>query len=144
MIRGWFDEMGRPLVLVGVDIPRLNFRKRISLLIDTGADRTALHPGDCDGMPYTLLGNVSESRGIGGSSRYYGESARIYFWDRERSYFHVYRQVIDIAEPSEANSLVPSLLGQDILRYWRVVHDRPTNTLTFEPRRADFRVPGRS
>ena len=60
MIRGWFDEMGRPLVLVGVDIPRLNFRKRISLLIDTGADRTSLHPGDCDGMPYTLLGNVSE------------------------------------------------------------------------------------
>jgi predicted aspartyl protease len=144
MIRGQFDAIGRPLVPAEVDLPRLNFRKRISLLIDTGADRTALHPKDCEGMPYTLLGNISVTSGIGGSSRYYGESARIYFWDREHSCFHAYEQVIDIAEPTETNEWVPSLLGQDILRYWRVVHDRPTNTLTFEPRRADFRVPGRS
>ena len=92
-------------------------------------------------MPYTLLGNVSESRGIGGSSRYYGELARIYFWDRERSCFQVYEQVIGIAEPTETNGWVPSLAGQDIIGRWRVIHDKPTNTLTFEPRQADFRIP---
>ncbi len=127
-----------------VNLPRLNFRKRISLLLDTGADRTALHPRDCEGIPYALLGNVSESRGIGGSSRYYGEFARIYFWDRERSCFQGYEQVIGIAEPTETNGWVPSLVGQDIIGRWRVVHDKPTNTLTFEPRQADFRIPARS
>lgn len=65
-----------------VDIPRLNFRKRISLLVDTGADRTALHPGDCEEMPYTMLGNISETSGIGGSSRYYGEPAHIFLGPR--------------------------------------------------------------
>ena len=34
--------------------------------------------------------------------------------------------------------------GQDIMSRWRVVHDRPTNTLTFEPRQADFRIFDRS
>ena len=90
-----------------------------------------------------MLGNISESRGIGGSSRYYGESARIYFWDREGSCFHVYEQVIDIAEPTETNGWVPSIVGQDIIGRWRVIHDRPTNTLTFEPRQADFRIHAR-
>ena len=144
MIRGQFDEAGRPLVRAEVYLPRLNFRKRIYLLVDTGADRTALHPRDCEGMPYTLLRNISESRGIGGSSRYYGEFARMYFWDREGYYFHVYEQIIGVAEPTETNSWVPSIVGQDIIGRWRVVHDRPTNTLTFEPRQADFRIPGRS
>ena len=144
MIRGRFNEAGRPLVRAEVYLPRLNFRKRIYLLVDTSADRTALHPRDCGGMPYTLLGNVSESRGIGGSSRYYGEVARIYFWDRERSYFQGYEQIIDIAEPTETNGWVPSIVGQDIIGRWRVVHDKPTNTLTCEPRQADFRIPDRS
>ena len=140
VIRGWFDEAGRPFVTAEVYLPRLNFTRQIYFLVDTGADRTALHPEDCPGMPYILLGNVSESRGIGGSSRYYGESARIYFWDRERFCFHVYRQVIDIAEPTETNGWVPSIVGQDIMSRWRVIHDKPTNTLIFEPRQADFRI----
>ena len=144
MIRGWFDEAGRPFGTADLVLARLDFRKRIHFLADTGADRTALHPGDCDGMPYTLLGNVSESRGIGGSSRYYRESARIYFWDRERSCFQGYEQVIGVAEPTETNGWVPSLVGQDIIGRWRVIHDKPTNTLTIEPRQADFRIPGRS
>ena len=144
MIRGWFDEAGRPFVTAEVVLARLYFIQRIHFLVDTGADKTALHPGDCEEMPYTLLRNISESRGIGGSSRYYGESARIYFWDRERSCFQGYEQIIDIAEPTETNSWVPSLVGQDIIGRLRVVHDRPTNTLTFEPRQADFRIPNRS
>ena len=140
MIRGWFDEAERPFVNAEIYLPRLRFSKRIPFLVDTGADRTALHPVDCGEIPYTLLGDLSESRGIGGSSRYHRELARIYFWDRERSCFQAYEQVIGIAEPTETNGWVPSLVGQDIIGRWRVVHDRPTNTLTFEPRQVDFRI----
>ena len=145
VIRGWFDEIGRPFVTAEVVLARLDFIQRIHFLVDTGADRTALHPGDCEEIPYTLLGNISETSGIGGSSRYYGELAHVYFWDRERSCFQGYEQVIDIAEPTETNGWVPSLVEQDIMgRCWRIFHDRPTNTLTFEPRQADFRIPARS
>ena len=63
------------------------------------------------------------------------------FRDLEEASFQVYRLFIDIARPTQYNDSVPSLLGQDILRNWRVVHDRLANDLTFEVYLADFRAP---
>ena len=53
----------------------------------------------------------------------------------------MYRLSVDIARQIQYNNSVPSLLGQDILRNWRVIHDRFANELTFEVHLADFRAP---
>ena len=63
------------------------------------------------------------------------------FRDIEESSLQVYSLLVDIARPTRYNDGVPSLLGQDILRCWRVVHDRLANDLTFEVHLADFTAP---
>ena len=85
---------------------------------------------DCAGIPYDRLGNAAQSGGIGGLATYYGEPSYIAFRDSSRT--HVYLQTIGIAEPSAYNASIPSLLGQDIIQHWRIVHDRPGNSLTVD------------
>jgi hypothetical protein len=118
VIHGWFGVQGRPYVFAAVTLPRLGFTRRVRLLVDT-----------------------SETTGIGGISEYYREPALVTFRDHEESNLQVYRMFIDIARPTQYNDSVPSLLGQDILRNWRVIHDRFANELTFEVHLADFRAP---
>ena len=74
-------------------------------------------------------------------SEYFREPALVTFKDIEDSCFQVYAVPIDIARPTEHNGSVPSLLGQDILMNWRVVHDRLANDLTSEVRQADHVIP---
>ena len=95
---------------------------------------------DCQGFAYDLLGIISETTGIGGISEYYKEPALVTFRDIEESSLQVYSLLVDIARPTQHNDSVPSLLGQDILRSWRVVHDRLSNDLAFEVHLADFRA----
>lgn len=141
MIHGWFDDRGRPYVYAAVTLPRLAYTRRVRLLVDTGADVTSLHPTDCQSIAYDLLGLTSETTGIGGISEYYKEPALVTFRDIEESSLQVYSLLVDIARPTQYNDGVPSLLGQDILRSWRVVHDRLANDLTFEVHLADFTAP---
>ena len=119
----------------------MGYTHRVRLLVDTGADVTSLHPMDCEGLAYEMLGVTSETTGIGGTVEYYREPALLTFRDIEESSFQVYRLFIDIARPTEHNENIPSLLGQDILRNWRVIHDRLANDLTFEVQVADFKAP---
>ena len=51
------------------------------MLVDTGANVTSLHPTDCQGIAYDLLGLTSETTGIGGISEYYKEPALVTFRD---------------------------------------------------------------
>ena len=111
------------------------------LLVDTGADVKSLHPMDCENLDYGLLGVTSEITGIGGTSEYFRELALLTFRDVEESNFQVYHLFTDIAKPTEHNESISSLLGQDILWHWRIVHDRSSGELTFEVRLSDFRVP---
>lgn len=115
MIHGWFGDQGRPHVFAAVTLPRLGYSRRVRLLVDTGADVTSLHPADCDDMPYELLGDSSETTGVGGTTEYFREPALVTFRDLEDSSLQVYRLLIDIAGPTEYNQNIPSLLGQDIL-----------------------------
>ena len=141
MIHGWFSDQGRPYVFAAVTLPRLGYTRRVRLLVDTGADVTSLHPADCEGVPYELLSDSSETTGVGGTIEYYREPALVTFRDIEVSSLRVYRLFIDIARPTDHNQNIPSLLGQDILRSWRVIHDRLANDLTFEVHLADFNAP---
>ena len=68
MIVGEFDEQGRPYVQGRLIIPRLNVNRRITFLLDTGADKTCLHPRDASRarIPFEELGSPMESRGLVG------------------------------------------------------------------------------
>ena len=139
MIEGWFDARGRPYVAALVILPRLQIPPRqMEFLVDTGADETSLHPKDGNGIPYHDLRHADYSDGVGGPATYYSEQAIIVFEDSSGA--HVYFQPIGIAEPTDYNLSIPSLLGQDILRHWRIIHDRPANQLSFEVKRADLTI----
>ena len=139
MIEGWFDAAGRPYVAAQVYLPRLErVPRHLELLVDTGADVTSLHPMDCMGIPYEALRDLSETGGVGGAAGYYSEDAFVVFDDGEIT--HIYSMRVDIAVPSRDNATLPSLLGQDILRHWRVIHDRPGNSLSIDVVRADMTV----
>ncbi len=139
MIEGWFDRNGHPYVSAILVLPRLDFRRlRLEFLVDTGAAQTVLHPRDCAGMPYDRLTAAGQSGGIGGLATYYREPAYIAFRDDART--HVYLQTVGIAEPDDHNDSIPSLLGQDILQHWRVLHDRPANVLTIDAVQSDLTI----
>lgn len=130
---------GRPYVAAQVYLPRLeDVSRHLELLVDTGADATSLHLMDCIGIPYEELRDLSETGGVGGVAGYYSEDAFVVFGDGEGT--HIYSMRVDIAVPTRDNMTLPSLLGQDILRHWRVIHDRPANSLSIDVIRADMTV----
>ncbi len=55
----------------------------------------------------------------------------------------LYSLVVSIPKPSSHNMGFPSLLGQDIIQHWRMVHDKPRGRLTFTVQKADLSINGR-
>ena len=92
MIVGEFDELGRLI------IPRLNVNRRITFLLNTGADKTCVHPRDASRarIPFEELGSPMESRGVGGLSPYYRQPALLSFDDQ--SHIRVYLVDLLLAE----------------------------------------------
>ncbi len=126
MILGEFDERGRPYIEGRLIIPRLRVDHWMFFLLDTGAERTCLHPRDVGRarIPIEELGGAMQSRGVGGLSPYYRESALLSFDDQ--LYTRVYAIELLIASPHEGNEGLPSLLGRDVINNWDIRYD-PTN-----------------
>jgi hypothetical protein len=143
MLRGRFgDTSGRPyfegrLLLLG-----LKTLGDISFLVDTGADRSVLHPGDGEriGVDYEKLTHKTESTGIGGICHGFLEPALVVFSEPGRN-LYVYLIPIEIVPPEEHIMELPSIIGRDILDRWRTVYDPTNNELTFEVHAADRIVP---
>ena len=137
MIIGQFDSVGRPYVVCRLIIPRLRVSRRISFLLDTGADSTSLHPRDARdaGIAFDQLGNRHSSRGIGGRSSYFREPAILAFSDGEL--VRMYEVGLLIAEPNDTNESLPSLLGRNVINHWRMVYDPSEDRLEFSVRHAD-------
>ncbi len=138
MIIGRFDKRGRPIIEGRLLISRLNVARRIPFLLDTGAERTCLHPTDTDRMriPIEALGGAIQSRGVGGISAYYREPALLSFDDDP--YTRVYAIELLIADPREGNQGLPSLLGRDVINNWRISYDPTDSTLECAVRYADY------
>ena len=138
MIIGEFDDLGRPYVEGRLMIPRFNVAHRIDFLLDTGAERTCLHPADTNGarIPIEALGGAIQSRGVGGISAYYREPALLSFDDDP--YTRVYAIELLIADPREGNQGLPSLLGRDVINNWRISYDPTDSTLECDVRYADY------
>ncbi len=140
MIIGSLDSAARPYVRCRLALPRFGIVARITLLVDTGADATYLHPHDSmrAGMPFDLLHDSVASLGIGGRSTYFREPAVLSFRDYTARQRYGYRIRINIAKPGDAGGQLPSLLGRDVIRRWRMDYDPTDNRLEFTVREADF------
>ena len=119
-------------------IPGLSIATDIDLLVDTGADCSCLHP--TDGMrvrvPYGNLSNPLSIGGIGGNHNFFREPAALIFADGKRMRVHAIW--LAIATPTPQNMRHPSLLGQDVLKNWRMTHEPHIARLEFIVKNADL------
>ncbi len=133
MLLGRFgDTTGRPYIEGRLLIPRLNLRGDFSFLVDTGADRSYLMPGDAAvlGLDHGLMQGQVQSTGIGGTVTDFEEPAVLVFADGGRVY--AYDIALAIARPTPAGLSVPSLLGRDILDQWHMRYRPIRRLLRFE------------
>ena len=145
MILGDFGRNGRPFIQGRLFIPRLRVQGDIDLLVDTGADRTVLHPRDSRRLklPYKQLQASMNMSGIGGSNRYFVEEAYLFFADGQ--HIRVYNILIGVLRSSQPDALkLPSLLGRDILDKWWMRYDPPNKRLEFTVKSADFTLRSRA
>ena len=140
MIVGEFDDQGRPFVDGRLAIPNLRVDRSILFLLDTGADITCLHTRDSRRVhiPFSALRSRTYTRGIGGVSRYFRETAIISFSDGPRTRYYVVE--LYIAEPSQSNENLPSLLGRNIINNWYMQYDPANGRLEFTVRHADHTI----
>ena len=121
-------------------MPRLEIRGVETLfLLDTGADVTSVHPGFGRGrvrIPYHRLYGRTTLNGVGGGSQYFTERAFVAFSDDALVRF--YEIDLFIAQPSAANTGLPSLLGRDIINNWYMRYDPLNGRLDFSVRHADY------
>ncbi len=138
MIRGEFDDLGRPFVDCYVNFPRLHLGGRALFLLDTGAGNTCLHSDDAGslGIPFDALGNRMLTRGIGGRSTYFRETALLTFADESRT--RGYMVSVLIASPYANTQGLPSILGRNVVNNWFMEYDPSTARLDFTVRHADY------
>jgi hypothetical protein len=125
VISGAVDR-GRPVISVLVSLPRLRLLRRLRLLVDTGSEHSIIHPGDGGalGLHYDRDFARAPSRaalGVGGTSHEFIEPC-VLFLSHGSGILDEIPMTIGIAEPSRTNHDLPSLLGQDVLRYYRFTH----------------------
>ena len=140
MISGLFLPARPPYPFVSAEPTILGLRHEIApvnFLIDTGAARTCIHPLDANLIMRIPRSRLMDARqwsssvrggGVGGAGRYFVEPATLTFTNDDGSP-EVVETEIWIAEMTLANQRLPSLLGWDILRHFRLITDGKTVTL---------------
>ena len=133
MIFGWFSFRGYPHVRARVTIPRLGIQDEVEFLVDTGSDSTCLNHRDAVNMelfPEVLReSEMTYATGIGGSSRYFVEDARLEFLDTDEESPREYPVSLRIADLYDTPMPNPSLLGRDILNLHRMIYSRAEGRL---------------
>ena len=128
-----------PYVRARLRFPRLGVQDWVEFLVDSGADRTILHPGVnlAIRIPYHRLrsGSKGIATGIGGSRNYYLEPCVLVFEDDQSDLLQC-RLTIFIADSTESE-LVPSLLGRDFLNLCDVRLNHARNLVALEPLNVD-------
>jgi len=123
-------------------VPRLNIVSDISFLIDTGAESSVLMPSDCVriGLDYNQLTGSVETVGIGGVSLDYIEPAVIAFTEPKQA---VYGYALNLRISTYSQEIIdlPSLLGGDIIRRWRINYHPTKNQLHIHVISADLKLP---
>ncbi len=111
----------------------------VRFLVDTGAAVTCIHPKD--GIPLRLpfdrLQHGGYVTGVGGRSERFVERAILTFVDADGAVTYVSDLDTRVGKPEQVGSGLPSLLGQDVLGRWVMVHDPAIGRLQFQVRSAD-------
>ena len=141
MIVGEFKGI-QPYVSAVVGIPRLGVFGAVGFLVDTGASVTCLHPRDSSALrlPFDRLQRSEYIVGVGGRSERFLERATLTFLDSVNAVSYVYDLEIRIGRPEGVGGGLPSVLGQDVLGRWVMVHDPAIGRLQFHVRSADERL----
>lgn len=126
MIRGYVDG-GRPVVDVFVSLPRIGRFGAVSFLIDTGSDSSVIHPDDALGLGIEFeheFQGVSPraSAGVGGVALEYVEEAVLSLRREDRRWEEIELDIA-IAVPTRSNASLPSLMGRDVLRRYRLTFE---------------------
>ncbi len=133
MIRGYFAE-GRPFVDALLRFPSGAFGAA-RLLIDTGADRTIIHPGEYLrlGLGFGDFGDFPQDSafGIGGEAAYRRVPVQILL-EHETGRFDRIRLRALIARPTPSTRRLPSLLGRDALDLYVLTMDRRGDRVLLE------------
>ena len=134
MIRGYFDQYGRPFVQGRLTVPRLGMDGFVDFLVDTGSDSTVLHPldGQLLRCNFDLLKDSEVVDGIGGGHDYFPESGAAITLTGERTAYQFSPITIDIAKPGGNVDTLPSILGNDMLQYLKMYYRRRVGTLIFQ------------
>ena len=120
-------------------------RGRVEFLVDTGAARSVLMPGDADKLGIdvgALPVNPRTYIGAGGFTQSRVVNA-LFMFDEPGVGTHVYLVPgLSVVEPSkeyeEIN--VPSFLGRDILNRWEMLYNSNEGRLEFRIISADYRL----
>lgn len=141
MIIGEFRGI-QPYVSAIVGIPRLGVFGTVGFLVDTGASVTCLHPRDSIALrlPFDRLERSGHITGVGGRSERFLERVTLTFLDSASADTYVYHLDVRVGKPEQVSSGLPSVLGQDVLGRWVMVHDPVVGRLQFHARSADERL----
>ena len=134
MINGYYSGR-RPMMRTHVTLPRLSIEGQIDILVDTGAQVTCILGADVDVLevPYETLAQPATLHGVGGATVMYREPAILTFRDSENGRLYRYRTDVRIGARTRSGSNLPSLLGQDILQNWSLLHEPATGRLEAIP-----------
>jgi hypothetical protein len=103
----------------------------VEFLFDSGATTSCVHPQDARcllGIPDSMLSSsllwpgISASHGVGGTNMSYVHPA-IYGFVHEDGRFQTMHDDVHVARPTTSNGTLPSLLGWDVLRRFRIELD---------------------
>ncbi len=151
MIRGSFARLAEleihdpfPIVRVALTIEGITPEPaEVDFIVDSGARFTCLQPNDASlwaGIaeeklrdPYAWPATMGGS-GIGGGSIFFPMPAAFTF-RHESGRHQTFRQTIYIAHLTPANIYMPSLMGWDVLRHFRVVLDYDAGDVRLKRRR---------
>ena len=131
MIRGYFDNRGRPRLICRVRMPRFGISREIHFLVDTGANKTTILPADGKrlGLPYDRLRGSISTYGIGGSSQHFWERVILGFDNDGDSSLRIVDVGIMPYNDEYHRLALPSLLGRDVLNNWDILYSPPRNRL---------------
>lgn len=140
MISGfWLPQFPLPLIRIGMNLPGISDRwELVTLVIDTGATKTALHPLDSVRvfrMSAATLDSaswlsVNPSGGVGGNANYTSMPAKYAFYHDDGTTPELLGHTVEVAELTAHNQSLPSILGWDMLEHFHVtLHGRESITL---------------
>ena len=125
---------GAPYVAGLVMLPHLGISGIVEFLVDTGASRTCLHPRDARALGIGLSGlsYTRDSQGIGGRASYSPHNAYILFFPNDKPVTQQEKLELLIAEPTDVNLGLPSLLGRDVINRWATLYAPRNGVLRFD------------